>query len=409
MLFQAPPLDPQEEEVLGKVSELRRLLGHAVSDQPKRWYGLLRRSTFARAVKGSNSIEGYDVSLDDAIAAAEGEEPLDPKTEAWANVAGYQSAMSYVLQLAGDTHFRYSTDLLRSLHYMMLQHMLAKNPGRWRPGSIFVFDDEKEERVYVGPDAELIPELMDELTVSLNENQGMPGVIKGALAHLNLLMIHPFSDGNGRMARCLQTMVLARSGILAAPFSSIEEYLGRNTRAYYDVLTSVGGGSWHPERDARPWIRFCLTAHFRQATTLLIRTREIRRLWDVLEEEIAKRALPERTILVMADAATGLRVRNATYRSIAEITENLASKDLKLLVEQGLILPQGEKRGRFYVASDFLKVLRMKTGEPRRVEDPFAGELLRRQEVQPFSRSKPDNAAAARGDLVGGGIDSLRP
>ena len=372
MLFLTPPFDSKEEEVLERVSELKRILGHAVSDQPKRWYGLLRRTTFARAVKGSNSIEGYDVSLDDAIAAAEGEEPLDPKTEAWANVAGYQVAMSYVLQLAGDAHFRYSTDLLRSLHYMMLQHMLTKNPGRWRRGPIFVLDDEKAERVYVGPEAELIPGLMDELMAFLNENQGMPGVIKAGMAHLNLVMIHPFSEGNGRMARCLQTMVLARSGILAAPFSSIEEYLGRNTRAYYDVLAEVGGGGWHPERDARPWIRFCLTAHYRQATTLLIRTREMARLWDVLEEEITRIRLPERMILVLADAAVGLRVRNVTYRSIAEITENLASKDLKLLVAQGLLIPQGEKRGRFYIASDLLKAIRMQTREARKVEDPFA-------------------------------------
>jgi Fic family protein len=371
-IFQAPALDPKEEEVLTRVSELKRTLGHLVSDQPKRWYGLLRRTTFARAVKGSNSIEGYDVALDDAIAAAEGEEPLDPKTEAWVNVAGYQVAMTYVLQLAGDNHFRYSADLLRGLHFMMLQHNLAKNPGRWRPGSIFVFDDEREERVYVGPEAELIPELIDELLSFLNGNPGMPGVIKAAMAHLNLVMIHPFSDGNGRMARCLQTMVLARSGILAAPFSSIEEYLGKNTRAYYDVLAAVGEGAWHPERDARPWIRFCLTAHYRQATTLLIRTREIGRLWDALEEELARRGVHPRMILALADAAVGLRVRNATYRSIAEITENLASKDLKNLVAQNLLIPRGEKRGRFYVASESLQAIRMKTRETRKVEDPFA-------------------------------------
>ena len=372
MLFQTPDLDPQEEDVLHRVDELKRVLGHAVSDQPRRWYGLLRRTTFARAVKGSNSIEGYDVSLDDAIAAAEGEDPLDAKTEAWANVRGYQVAMTYVLQLAGDIHFRYSADLLRSLHFMMLQHTLVKNPGRWRPGPIFVYDDEREEQVYVGPDAELVPGLVDELLVFLNGNPGMPGVIKAAMAHLDLVMIHPFSDGNGRMARCLQTLVLARSGVLAAPFSSIEEYLGRNTRAYYDILATVGGGSWQPERDARPWIRFCLTAHYRQASTLLLRTREIGRLWDALEEEIAKRGLPERTLLAMADAAVGLRVRNATYRPIADITEGLAGKDLKNLVAQGLLVPQGEKRGRFYVASEELKAIRAKTRETRRVEDPFA-------------------------------------
>src|SRR5687767_8009543 len=57
----------------------------------------------------------------------------------------------------------------------------------------------------------------------------------------------------------LQTLVLARGQIVAPVFSSIEEYLGRNTQAYYDVLAEVGQGAWNPERDARPWLRFCLT------------------------------------------------------------------------------------------------------------------------------------------------------
>ncbi|HVR08943.1 MAG TPA: Fic family protein [Thermoanaerobaculia bacterium] len=374
MIFQLADLDQKEEEVLAMVARLKKSLGHAVSDAPRRWYGLLRRTTFARAVRGSNTIEGFDVSLDDAIAAAEGEEPLDPKTEAWAALGGYQSAMTYVLQLADDHHFSYSADLLRSLHYMMLQYDLSKHPGRWRQNSIFVHDDEKNEVVYEGPPSGMIPELINELLESLNGNPEMPGVIKGAMAHLNLVMIHPFSDGNGRMARCLQTMVLGRSGILSAPFSSIEEYLGRNTRAYYDVLAGVGGGSWHPERSTQPWIRFCLTAHYRQATTLLIRTREIERLWNALEEEIAKRKLPDRTILALADGAHGLRVRNATYRSIAEINENLASRDLKALVMDGLLIPQGEKRGRFYIATDLLKSIRNRTRETRKVRDPFLEE-----------------------------------
>lgn len=372
MLFQAPPLTAKETEVVLRIEELRRALGYSVSASPKRWYGLLRRITFARAVRGSNSIEGYDVALDDAIAAAEGEEPLDAKTEAWAAVTGYQSAMTYVLQLADDPHFGYSADLLRSLHFMMTQHKLTKNPGRWRPGPIFVRDDERGEVVYEGPDAELVPGLIQELLDFLNRPpQDMPVAVKAAMAHLNLVMIHPFSDGNGRMARCLQTLVLARGGVLASPFSSIEEYLGRNTRAYYDVLAEVGGGSWQPERDARPWIRFCLTAHYRQATTLLLRTRELARLWDTLEHEAARRGLPERTVLALAEAATGLRIRNATYRPLAEISDQVASRDFKSLVEQGLLIAKGERRGRYYVASEALQAIRAKTREPRKVEDPF--------------------------------------
>lgn len=192
------------------------------------------------------------------------------------------------------------------------------------------------------------------------------------MSHLNLVMIHPFADGNGHMARCLQTLVLARTGTLAAPFSSIEEYLGRNTRAYYDVLARVGEGRWSPARDTRPWIELCLTAHYRQATTLLQRTREIQALWDLLEIESQRRGLPERTLYALSDAAQGLRVRNATYRPIAEISEGLATRDLKVLVEQGLLVPSGEKRGRFYVASELLSRLRARTRETRRLEDPYA-------------------------------------
>jgi len=59
------------------------------------------------------------------------------------------------------------------------------------------------------------------------------------MAYLNLTLIHPFSDGDGRMERCLQSYVLASAGVLSPVFTSVEEYLGRNTDRYYAVLTEV--------------------------------------------------------------------------------------------------------------------------------------------------------------------------
>ena len=84
------------------------------------------------------------------------------------------------------------------------------------------------------------------------------------------------------MARCLQTLVLAREGIVSPVFSSIEEYLGQDTRSYYDVLAEVGAGSWQPTRDTRPWIHYVLTAHLRQAKTVLRRTKEIETVWPLV-------------------------------------------------------------------------------------------------------------------------------
>jgi Fic family protein len=114
------------------------------------------------------SIEGYNVSMEDAIAAVEAEEPQDARTEAWLAVAGYRRALTFVLQRAEDPHFRYSEELLKSLHYMMMDFDLTKHPGRWRTGSIFVRNDVTGEMVYEGPPGETVPGLIEELVGSLN-------------------------------------------------------------------------------------------------------------------------------------------------------------------------------------------------------------------------------------------------
>ncbi len=369
MLHETPKLKKHEQKCIEEILAVRDSLKYALSS-PQRWVGVLRRNTFARAIQGSNSIEGYNVTAEDAIAAVEQGEPLDATSETWAAIMGYREAMTYVLQLSGDPHFSYSDGLIRSLHFMILHYDLSKHPGRWRPGPIFVRNEQTGKRVYEGPDAELVAPLMKELVNRLNNEQANPPIIAAAMSHLNLVMIHPFSDGNGRMARCLQTLVLAREGIIDPWFSSIEEYLGRNTQAYYDVLATVGKGEFSRHNEARPWLHFCLTAHYRQAKTLLRRSKEMQRMWNEIEEEVKRRGLPERVQLVLSDATLGFKVRNATYRSAAEISENLASRDLKLLVEEKLLVADGENRGRFYVGSGILKAIRQRTREPRADDDP---------------------------------------
>ncbi|MCL4402385.1 MAG: Fic family protein [Acidobacteria bacterium] len=375
MIFSTPWLLPECLSVISEVNSIRARLKHALAT-PRQWLGMLRRNTFARAIRGSNGIEGYNVTKDDAIAAVDGEEPMDAERETWAAISGYRNALTYVLQLATDPHFRYSEGFIRSLHYMMLNYDLKRHPGTWRLGPIYVRDKLKQETVYEGPDVDSVPSLMTELMDSLNADTGVPAIVRAAMGHLNLVMIHPFSDGNGRMARCLQTLILAREGILDPRFCSIEEYLGRNTNEYYAILAHVGGGTWQPQNDARPWLRFCLNAHFNQATTLLRRTKEIERVWSELEEMIHALDLPERTIYALSDATFGYRIRNATYRTVAEISDSLASRDLKILVAKGLLVPTGEKRGRVYVASDKLKSLRERTREPKPVYKPVTPQLF---------------------------------
>jgi Fic family protein len=380
MLFTAPPLDQREVEVLGEIADLKDRLRHQLHE-PRRWYGSLRRLSIARAIQGSNSIEGFDAKLDDAAAVAVGEQPLDASQETRLALEGYRRAMTYVLQLATeeDSDFTYSSQLIKSLHFMMTDYDLGNRPGRWRAGAIYVRKEETEEIVYEGPDVDQVPGLIGELADSLNA-PCEERLVKAGMAHLNLAMIHPFRDGNGRMARCVQSLVLARGKILAPVFMSIEEYLGRNTQAYYDILAEVGRGSWQPGNDARPWLHFILTAHLRQARTMLVRIRETERLWVDLEKLAERHGLPERVMPLLFDAAMGFRVRNATYRAGLEesgeesISEQTASRDFQRLVTADLLIPSGEKRGRSYVGGAELRAFRqaiVDARDPRNNTDPF--------------------------------------
>src|SRR5689334_18319427 len=98
MLFTAPQLDEREVAVLAEIDELKVRLRHQLHE-PQQWNGSLRRLSYARALQGSNSIEGYEAKLDDAAAVIVGEEPLDTKEETRLALEGYRQAMTYVLQL----------------------------------------------------------------------------------------------------------------------------------------------------------------------------------------------------------------------------------------------------------------------------------------------------------------------
>lgn len=373
MLFRPPILTDEERRVLGEIDGFRHRLRH-VLHEPRRWKGVLRRNLKARAIQGSNSIEGYDVSLDDALALLDDDEPSDADRRTSLEIVGYRNALTYIQQLGEDPHAGIDASLLRSLHFMMLGHDLRNSPGRYRRGPIYVRDDDCNLTVYEGPDAELVPGLMTELSVALSEPDDAPVFVRAAMAHLNLVMIHPFHDGNGRMARALQTLVLAREQVLAPEFSSIEEWLGRNTDSYYDALAEVGAGMWHPERDTRGWIRFTLVAHHIQAQTVLRRVDEASLLWRELSDLAASRRLPDRTLTALFDAASGLRVRRSGYERDAEVEPGTAARDLRMMVAAELLTPVGETRARRYTATEELRAVRNRVAAGRpSIIDPFGG------------------------------------
>jgi Fic family protein len=376
MIYSTPALQDSDEAVLAEIEAMRQRLKIHLAE-PRQWKGQLRRNLAARAIAASNSIEGYVASVEDVEDIMAGEPPVDAGESVTAEIEGYRQAMSYIQRLGtAKPDFAYGKGLLNALHFMMQGHHPVKRPGWWRSGPVYVTSaDEPGTVAYTAPDADQVPELTEELVRWLNEGDlGTPALVRGAMAHVNLVSIHPWADGNGRMSRALQTLVLAREGILAPEFSSIEEWLGRarNTHRYYDQLADLGQ-VWEPWRDTLPWVRFCLRAHHQQAQTVERRITVTAAVWSRIEEELDRRKLPDRMIYALYPVALGHRTRRAVYQKDAELSEQQALRDIRDLVRADWLEARGEAQARYYVAGEgFPGDIRLIAAKPGQVRDPYA-------------------------------------
>lgn len=368
MLYQTPTLDDRDRRALDEIAAMRDALRHQLRPGAQ-WTGQLRRNLTARAIAGSNTIEGYAATVDDVEALLEGEQPVEASETTRAEIEGYRRAMTYIQALSdAGPEFRYDAGLLNALHFMMQGHHLDKRPGRRRTRPVYVSSpDDPIVPAYMAPDADLVPGLMDELIAWLNDGDlDAPVHVRASMAHLNLVKIHPWHDGNGRMSRALSTLVFAREALMPAVFSSIEEWLGvgQNTYAYYAVLEEVGGPVWSPERDTHPWIRFCLRAHHRQAQMAQRRFDLYARVWQSLTEAAARDGFAERVAYALMPAVFGGRVRRSVYQHDAELTDQTAMRDLRELVRAKWLRPEGNARARHYL--------------PGPAMNPMLDEVLRR-------------------------------
>lgn len=141
---------------------------------------------------------------------------------------------------------------------------------------------------------------------------------------------------------------------MAPELASIEEYLGRNTATYYATLQTVQGGTYQPERDAAPWVRFCVAAHVEQARLRLKQLSEAGTRWAYLEALVERRGWPDRLVIALEQSLFQGTDRTS-YVAEADVSAPTASSDLRRLLDAGLIVQRGRGRTTRYVASDSLR------------------------------------------------------
>jgi Fic family protein len=329
--------------------------------------GTLRRLVRATSVESSTSIEGFHVSPEDAVALVSGEETPEPEEESRMAVACYARAMDHVGVMAGDPVFRWLDRVILDLHFDACYFQRDKSPGLWRTGPIGVTEG-NGGLLYEGPDGEDVPGLMAEVVDWLESGDlDVHVVVRAAMAHLNVVSVHPFRDGNGRISRIVQSLVLAREGLVSPEFASIEEYLGEHTPDYYAALQEAQGGRYQPERDAFVWVAFCVEAHLAQARQHLAQIEEAGARWGFLEELVERRSWPDRLVIALEQSLVGGSDRTS-YSEEADVSPATASADFRRLVDAGLVQQRGRGRNIRYHASESLRADVAASLEARRAQ-----------------------------------------
>jgi Fic family protein len=351
MIHRLPRLLAADRRLLDRLDALHeRLRSEAGTAQP--WSMELRRAAEIDSVAGSVSIEGYVVDAGQARALVGGASARGD--DAQLAFAGYARAMQHVAVLSADPEFEWSKRLVLDLHFDACSFQRAASPGTWRAGPIYI-TDAAGGIAYEAPPAHEVPELMGEVVEWLEHGDLDAHVaVRAALAHLQVVSVHPFRDGNGRVSRLVQSLVLARAGILAPSLGSIEPYLARNTPAYYEQLQRAHGAAYDPSLDAAGWIRFCIQAHVHEAERRIDLHAAAAGRWHVLERYVADRGWPDRLVIALEQALVG-GLDRARYLGECDISAPTASLDFRQLLAAGLIEATGKGRMTAYHATDALR------------------------------------------------------
>ena len=192
----------------------------------------------------------------------------------------------------------------------------------------------KEKVHYEAPEAPLVPNEMAHFLAWANESDRTDAVLRAALAHLWFVTIHPFDDGNGRIARAIADWQLARSEHSAQRFYSMSAQIRHERSDYYDILERTQKGTL----DITPWLEWflgCLGRAFDGTEATLASVMRKARFW----ERGARLSINDRQRAVLnrlLDGPLG-KLTTQKWATLAKCSHDTALRDIQALIDQGLL------------------------------------------------------------------------
>jgi Fic family protein len=306
-----------------------------------------QKDAMVRSVHHGTHIEGNELNLDQAEKVIEGKEVVARQRDIQ-EVINYRRVMEYLGEMRSEVTI--DEEFIKKLHGMTVEKILPPEKiGEFRTTQVVVKNSLTGEVTFTPPVALAVPVQIKEFTEFINGTNPdhIHPVLKSGVVHYELVRIHPFVDGNGRVSRALSTFILFKEGYDIRKFFSLEEYFDNDAAEYYRALQSVG----KKDGDLTEWL-----VYFTQGVAI-----ELSKIKDKIEKISVDVKLKERqggTPILLSERQlkiieyiqkTGY-LQNISFKQLFPmVSEDTVLNELKYLLKHGLIKKSGKTKGAKYI------------------------------------------------------------
>jgi Fic family protein len=313
-----------------------------------------QKDAMVRSVHHGTHIEGNELNLTQAEKVMLGQDVVARPRDIQ-EIINYRRVMEYIGEVQNiseesKSEFQVEELLIKYLHKLTVDKILApERCGAYRMTQVVVRNSLTGEVSFKPPAAIAVPIQIQELLEFINKMNAdhVHPILKSGMVHYEFVRIHPFVDGNGRVARALSTFILFQEGYDIRKFFSLEEYFDNDAQRYYDSLQSVGRN----DNDLTEWLEYFTEGLAIELTKIKEKIEKIS-VDGKLKERLggAPLLLSDRQLKIIEYIQkTGFLQNNAFRQLFPMVSEDTVLNELKQLIKHGLVKKQGSTKGAKYV------------------------------------------------------------
>lgn len=311
------------------------------------WEKEFREDAIVRAVYHGTHIEGNRLQKDEALNVLKGKDVM-ARARDIQEVINYRNVIDFIDQQAKDNNQTITEDLILEIHKLVVTKILPpEQAGQYRTKQVVIKNSQNGEITFKPPIPVEVPYLMKEFVQWINKTtkDDLHPILKAGIAHHEFVRIHPFVDGNGRVGRSITTLLLQMGGFDIRRFFSLEEYYDRDALMYYEHLQKATNG------DMTSWLEYFsygAAAEFEKVKDKILRLSKDAKL----KEKFGGKQifLTERQVKIIEYIQEIGYLQNQAFGSIfPDISEDSVLRDIKDLIDKGLIKKIGKTKAARYV------------------------------------------------------------